>query len=396
MATTDNFFEQQKDKSRVKTLIVTDFFKAYFPIINNSVGKKAYEIIYIDLFCGPGQFDNGEPSTPLALLNTVDSFKSNDIREKLKIVFNDENKEYITKLTSLVSNHPVTTNLKYKPIITNKPAEEMDVKVYTSKNVPIFSFVDPWGYKGLSAEQTWELVKNIGSDCVLFFNSNRFLMDLPKEDQRYHFESIFGEQLLAAKEIVKDLRMGQKQKTQKIMELFSKNLCGIVENSNYRYKLYVLPFVFEADDKEKTSHHILFISKNHKAIIEMKKVMIKHGNASNNLLGFDSKDQLQISLFNRVNFVYNAIEDLITNFFRYNRSRLNQTWQIATLLNVLDCYNMRSMYQVTPYSLDEVKESIKILCKKGFVQITVPHGKRIKEDITNDRLFKIKEELLVL
>jgi len=273
MSTTDKFFAVQTDKSRVKTLIVTDFFKAYFSIINRSVGKDASEIIYIDLFCGPGKFADGKPSTPLALLNIANDFQQDDIRNKLKIVFNDENSEFIKTLEDIVSTHEVISKLKYKPIITNKKASEVDIKVYINKNVPIFSFIDPWGYKDVSAEQTWALVKNIGSDCVLFFNSNRFLMDIPKEAQLCHFEPIFGSQLTEVEKVVNDRLMTQKQKTQKIVELFSKNLCNEMNKANYSgYKLFVLPFIFEADDKEKISHHIVFISKNQKAIIEMKKV----------------------------------------------------------------------------------------------------------------------------
>lgn len=141
VATTDNFFDEQKDKSKVKTLIVTDFFKAYFPIINNSVGQNASEIVYIDLFCGPGKFDDGKPSTPLALLDLVNNFRAEDVRNKLRIIFNDEKPEYIAKLKKLVSEHEVKSRLKYEPVIYNKKAGEVDIKVYTNKKVPIFSLL---------------------------------------------------------------------------------------------------------------------------------------------------------------------------------------------------------------------------------------------------------------
>ncbi|HBW38310.1 three-Cys-motif partner protein TcmP [Desulfosporosinus sp. BICA1-9] len=396
MSTTDNFFGQQKDKSRIKTLIVTDFFKAYFSIINNSVGQNAREIIYIDLFCGPGKFDDGEPSTPLALLDMVNNFKSDDIRNKLRIVFNDENSEYIEKLKSLVSDHDVRSKLNYDPVITNKKAGKVDIEVHLNKKVPIFSFIDPWGYKDVSAEQTWALVENIGSDCVLFFNSNRFLMDMPKESRLCYFEPIFGDQLPEVEKVVDNRQMNQKQKTQKIVELFSKNLCNVMGKSDYSgYKLFVLPFSFEADDKEKISHHIVFITKNHKAIIEMKKVMLKHSNTNNIQLGFDSKDLLQISLFHREDFLDEAIIDLIKRRFRNNRSYLDKTWTIASLLQELDAFNMSLVYQVTPYSFEEVKGALKVLDKKGLIEIIVEPNKKIRENITNDRNYKIKTEMLV-
>ena len=221
-------------------------------------------------------------------------------------------------------------------------------------------------------------------------------MDIPKEAQACHFEPIFGDQLSEVEKVVYDGAMGQKQKAQKIVELFSKNLCNMMLKSDYSgYKLFILPFSFEADDKEKISHHIVFITKSHKAIIEMKKVMLKHSNANNTQLGFDSKDQLQFSFFNREDFIYEAIIGLIKQCFKSNQNYINKTWTIASLLQALDDCNMSSKYQVTPYSFEEVKGALKILDGKGVIEIIVEPNKRIRECITNDRNFKIRKELLV-
>lgn len=396
MSTTTNFFTSQSDKSRVKTLIVTDFFKTYFQIINNSVGKYSSEIIYVDLFCGPGMFDDGQPSTPLALLNLVNDSRNDDIRNKLRIVFNDENSNSISKLKEIINNHEVVSKLKYPIEITSKRAGEVNIKEYTDKECPIFSFIDPWGYKDVSVTQTWELVKNRGSDSVLFFNSNRFIMDINKKSQACHLEPIFGDQLSEVEKVVNNSKVDQKQKAQRVVELFSKNLINEMAKSKYMdYKLYVLPFGFEADDKEKISHHILFITKSHKAIIEMKKVMLKHSNATIPMFLFDSKDQYQISLFNRVDFVDEVILEMIKKFFKSNLSLINRKWTVATLMEALDNWNMNSKFQVTPYSYEEVKETVKKLDREGLVQLILDPEKKIRENITNDREFKLKKELLV-
>lgn len=152
-STTDNFFAVQKEKSKIKTLIVTEFFKAYFPIIN-SVFKK--DVWYIDLFCGPGRYDDGNPSTPIVLLDVVERFKSDDIRQKLRIVFNDHDAKLVEKLRNNLSGHPVLSKLKYQPEILNLKAADIDLSRYTQGQNPIFSFVDPWGYKDVSAAQVWK------------------------------------------------------------------------------------------------------------------------------------------------------------------------------------------------------------------------------------------------
>ena len=161
------------------------------------------------------------------------------------------------------------------------------------------------------------------------------------------------------------------------------------------YKLFVLPFGFEADNKEKISHHILFITKSHKAIVEMKKVMLKHNNSNDTSLIYDSKDDFQISLFNRDDFVEEGLMEVIKECMRKNNRFLYKTWKVGTLLESLDECNMAKKYQVTPYLADELKGVIENLDKEGFVEVIIPKGKKIKKRITNDREFKLKKELLV-
>jgi hypothetical protein len=190
--------------------------------------------------------------------------------------------------------------------------------------------------------------------------------------------------------------MDQKKKAERIVELFSRNLVKEMENEKYSgYKLFVLPFGFEADNKEKISHHILFITKSHKAIVEMKKVMLKHNNSNDTSLIYDSKDDFQISLFNRDDFVEEGLMEVIKECMRKNNRFLNKTWKVGTLLESLDECNMAEKYQVTPYLADELKGVIENLDKEGFVEVIIPKGKKIKKRITNDREFKLKKELLV-
>jgi three-Cys-motif partner protein len=42
-----------------------------------------------------------------------------------------------------------------------------------TKLIPSFSFIDPFGYKGLSLNIIKGVIKDWGCDCVFFFNYNR-------------------------------------------------------------------------------------------------------------------------------------------------------------------------------------------------------------------------------
>ncbi|MCL6592103.1 MAG: hypothetical protein K6U80_19420, partial [Firmicutes bacterium] len=72
----------------------------------------------------------------------------------------------------------------------------------------------------------------------------------------------------------------------------------------------------------------------------MKKVMIKSNNSIGAQLRFDSKDQVQISLFNRQDNIGAEVIKSIKSYFKTNGSHLDQTWKIGGLLEALDKYNM--------------------------------------------------------
>lgn len=390
-STTDNFFLVQKEKSRVKTYIVTEFFKAYFPIINTAFKK---DIWYIDLFCGPGCYEDGSKSTPLALLDVINTFRDDSVRNHLRIVFNDHDADYISRLRSNIATHPVLPKMKYQPQIMNLKASDVDLSVYTRGNNPIFSFVDPWGYKDISSSQVWNLVKNIGSDCVLFFNSDRILQDINKPANASDFQQIFGEFFEEAKKIQRKTNMTQRQKAESFLLLFSKNLyLSIRREAKGKYKVYVLPFYIEADDKEKISHFIVFISKSHKAIREMRKVMIKCGNSTSAMLGYDDKDAFQITLLSRNDDLFNSIFPVIKDSFSRYPQQYGREYTVDSLSEALDNYSMFTQYKVLPYSSSEIKQIIETLDSRGYIDIIPPVGKRMNKRITLDRRFRITQTI---
>lgn len=176
--------------------------------------------------------------------------------------------------------------------------------------------------------------------------------------------------------------------------LFSKNLYLTVrkEYGNI-FRIFVLPFYVEADDKEKTSHYIVFISKAHKAIQEMRKVMIKQGNSISAELGYDSKDDMQISLLSRDDDSADSIIQTIKTVFSQYPKFYTEKFTVATLSELMDRYEMSTVYKVLPYSLTEVKSAVQTLHQRACVKVVLPEGKRIGSLITNDREFYITRKI---
>ena len=252
------------------------------------------------------------------------------------------------------SNH----SLLFPPIIENEDAADINLMPYLTNRDPVFSFIDPFGYVGTSAERIWNLVKNIGSDCIFFFNANRILMDLNKVNKEYDFMRIFGGEYSALQDGLKAEGKHHK-KMSMVLDAFSKNLIGIVQTQAFKYQLYILPFGFSFDDRDKDSHYLLFITKNHKAVMTMKKVMSKFATTISEIYSFDSKVVNQLSLFN-------IEDDGYSNFVkftkRFSKKINNKEWRVNEFCKALDDLSMKSFYKVTPFTMNDIKRYL----RRGF------------------------------
>jgi hypothetical protein len=62
----ENFYARPRPASRVKLQIITVYFEAYM----NKLARDQ-TVGYVDLFAGPGLYDNGAESTPIVICKKV-------------------------------------------------------------------------------------------------------------------------------------------------------------------------------------------------------------------------------------------------------------------------------------------------------------------------------------
>jgi hypothetical protein len=62
---TGHFFATPGPHNIVKTKLVTKYFRAWSTIMLGKSRTPNGPLAYVDLFSGPGCFDDGKPSTPL-------------------------------------------------------------------------------------------------------------------------------------------------------------------------------------------------------------------------------------------------------------------------------------------------------------------------------------------
>ncbi len=255
-AMVDNqFFDESREQSQIKARIVTKYFWAWAKVISPSTRARGNRIAYIDLFAGPGRYEDGTLSTPVMVLETA--IQDPVMCEMLLTLFNDKDAANVGKLQSTIDALPGIKKLKHKPQVSNDVVGDDIAKKFAAiKLVPTFFFVDPWGYKGLSLKLINSVLQNWGCDCIFFFNYNRVNMGLNNEVVREHMNALFGkERADALRRRLPGLSPADRENL--IVEELANSLKALGAP-------FVLPFAFKNEKGSRTTHHLIFASKNFK------------------------------------------------------------------------------------------------------------------------------------
>lgn len=163
MPDNNTFFTDQTEQSRVKAQIVSSYFRAWSSVIKKWDGPMGY----IDLFCGPGKYENNQPSAPLLIINST--LTDPLLTSKMHFIFNDYDPQNIAVLKESIANTPNASLLKGRlQFYDQTVGQDFYTRLNIPRNMPILSFVDPFGYKGLSLNLIDRLIANSGSDCIFF------------------------------------------------------------------------------------------------------------------------------------------------------------------------------------------------------------------------------------
>jgi three-Cys-motif partner protein len=266
----DNFFDAQSGASKVKAAIISKHFDAWSRIMLPSAKRANQKIVYMDLYCGPGRYDDGSKSTPLLVLDKA--IANVELARRVVIIFNDENASHIAKLQAAVQNYPGIEKLAIPPAILNQTIGA-DTAQYFRKNpaAPTFTFIDPFGYASLTRDLIEGVTKNWGCECVFFFNYNRINAAISAKIFRERMAAIFGD--TRAAELEKKI-MTVSGKPHEREEAIVDALTEALEKLN-NGDSYVRPFRFKKNNR--TSHMLVFVTKDPKGYRVMNEIMAKEG-----------------------------------------------------------------------------------------------------------------------
>ena len=270
------FFDEMTGQSQVKVEIVKKYFLAWANVILPSIEQRDGKLGYIDLFSGPGIYEDGTKSTPILVIEEALNHPklSDKFKKRLVTIFNDANPEFIRSLERNITNIPGVGQLSNQPIIFNDSVGDQLAEKFNEINfIPSLFFIDPWGYKGLSLSLLKSILKDWGCDCIFFFNYNRINAGLTNQLFDEHINAIFGEErAIRLRKSVIHLNPRERELT--VIE----ELGLAISELGFPY---ILPFCFKEGTGKKTSHYLIFLSKSEKGYEIMKEIMAKYSSESN-------------------------------------------------------------------------------------------------------------------
>jgi three-Cys-motif partner protein len=349
------FFDERSDQSEVKARIVQKYFWVWAKVIIPSAKQLDNKIAYIDLYAGPGRYKDGSASTPLMVLQAA--INDPDLSKMLVTLFNDADKNHSSTLQGEIEKLPGIEKLNFKPDVRCGAVNEDAERYFNeTKLIPSFSFVDPFGYKGLSLKIVNGVIKDWGCDCVFFFNYNRINAGISNDVVEDHIDALFGtERANKLRQLLPN--KGPAEREQHILEELAQALKQMGGK-------FVLPFRFKNAKGTRTSHSLIFVSKHFKGYEIMKDIMAKEssvldqGVPSFTYSPADASTPLLFSLARP----FDGLKDELVKVFA------------GKTLTMREIYEQHSVD--TPFIKKNYKDALLILETEGKIQATPAKRKK--------------------
>lgn len=303
------FFEEPLENSKVKSRIVAKYFSSWANVILPSVIGRNGRLGYIDLYSGPGSYEDGTDSTPLKILK--DAATKPELRNRLVAMFNDKEKSNCDKLEKAIKSLPEFSQFKNPPKVYCQEVDDKITERLSSINlIPSVVFLDPWGYKGLTSDLISASLKDWACEVIFFFNYTRVNAAITNPALQSHVEKIFGKSRL------QKMQSGIKQlaSIQEREDLVTNELVEVLKEKRGKF---VLKFKFWDEDKDKTSHFLVFVTKDVKGYEIMKDIMANESSPKADIASFEYIPSTRQMLFPPVSrHSFDSLRDDILEHFK--------------------------------------------------------------------------------
>ena len=246
--------------TKAKHEILRRYLGAWFPILARWNGR----IIYIDGFAGPGEYEGGEPGSPVIALDVAATHRL-QLSVEVKFLFIEEDKERKDYLRAILDRRVLPGNFRVEAKCAefHKVLKDVlnDLESHRLKIAPTFAFIDPFGFTGVPMQLISRLLRHPKTETLINFqvrDVNRFL---ERPELRAHMTELFGtdEWMLVA---------NSAHRVEELRKLYQKQL-----NKSAKFVRY---FTMR-DQTNQPIYDLFFASNNERGHEEMKRAMWKAG-----------------------------------------------------------------------------------------------------------------------
>lgn len=263
----NKFFQEQSAHSRVKADLIFKYVTALAKIVLFASRKAGgpEHAAYVDLFSGPGSYEDGSRSTPLLIIERV--LQSEIMRNSLQTFFNDENQAFVTSLKQEINLIPDIESLSHAPVYRNEAAS---VALFESlclpTTVPVFVFLDQFGYSEVTPDLVRRIFRHQKCDCAFFFRTSRVIAAVTNAKVVGTLDRVFGAGVL------QQLRRSFEQERRNREEIVLDALSRVMRRAGTKH---FLSFPFRIHEKNSSRHHLIYLGKHERGLGLMKDIMDK-------------------------------------------------------------------------------------------------------------------------
>lgn len=161
------------EHSQAKVDIYKTYLENYLSVLGND--KFTKELVIYDIFCGTGVYENGLEGSPIQAFNAITQhrkrFNDNGWNQKpITLVINDGNAQNVQKVKSYLepkNGGVCALDFHSKDATTMFDVVKKQIEVKKS-GTKCFVFIDPYGYKLIHKSSLLDILKNSGTEVLMF------------------------------------------------------------------------------------------------------------------------------------------------------------------------------------------------------------------------------------
>ncbi|WP_040159118.1 three-Cys-motif partner protein TcmP [Nigerium massiliense] len=249
-----------------KHALLKKYLGAWFPILGSTGGR----VVFLDGFAGPGNYDGGEPGSPIIALSALidHSYFATLGQCEFVFVFNENDPDRYRCLEANLksfqaSRSPWPSNVRVRPSNEDFAVLAKRLASHGQSLAPTFAFIDPFGYKGLELQDLADLLAADRCELFCYFDFNSAQRFATAGNVDGHFEALF-----ACEDFKKAPPAGTPDRGEFLIRLFERQLGKVakfnhVQSFAMRNRMGIL------------GHYLVFATRSLTGLDKMKQVMWK-------------------------------------------------------------------------------------------------------------------------